>query len=303
MDHKEKEAAFIEHMKNSFPAHLRGFLSARCDIKIVDIGANPIDGPMPYAPLLADGGAQVVGFEPNLEALAKLNAQKGPGETYLPYAIGDGGIHTLRHCRLPGMTSLLEPNREVLALFASFLEWGEVVRRDEIQTVRLDDVPETDGLDLLKIDIQGAELMVFQNAVERLKSAVVIHTEVEFLPMYNGQPLFAEVDAFLRTQGFMLHKFAPLVTRDLSPILLGNDPYTGHSQVLWADAIFVRDVTRLDALCADQLLRMAVILYDCYRSHDLVLHLLREYDRRTEKAYGKAFFDMLRPLVNVPGVS
>jgi len=303
MDHKEKEAAFIEQVKNSFPALLRGLLNAPCNIKIVDIGANPIDGPTPYASLLAGGGTQVVGFEPNLDALAKLNAQKGPHETYLPHAVGDGARHTLRHCRLPGMTSLLEPNREVLALFAGFLEWGEVVRRDELQTVRLDDVPETADLDLLKIDIQGAELMVFQNAIERLKNAVVIHTEVEFLPMYIGQPLFAEVDAFLRTQGFMLHKFAPLVTRDLSPILLGNDPYTGHSQVLWADAIFVRDLTRLDALADDQLLRMAVILYDCYRSHDLVLHLLREHDKRTGKGYGKVFFDMLRPLVNVPGVS
>lgn len=72
--------------------------------------------------------------------------------------------------------------------------------------------------------------------------------------------------------------------------------------MFWADAIFVRDLTRLDVLTSEQLLRMAVILYDCYRSHDLVLYLLREHDRRTGSGYGKAFFEMLRPLVNVPGV-
>jgi len=302
MDRSE-EAAFIAKVKSSFPASLHALLGAACSIKVVDIGANPVDGPAPYAPLLATGQTRVVGFEPNPDALAKLNRDKGPFETYLPHAVGDGKPHTLRLCRLPGMTSLLEPNYAVLSLFDGFSKWAEVISTEDVQTVRLDDVPETADLDLLKIDIQGAELMVFENAVERLKHSVVIHTEVEFLSMYKDQPLFSDVERFLRAQGYMLHKFEPLVTRDMSPVLLSSDPYTGHSQVFWADAIFVRDFTRLDLLSAEQLLRMAVILYDCYRSFDLVLVLLREYDRRTQASYGATFFNMMRPLVNVPGVS
>ncbi len=298
-----KQAAYIDAVKKSFPPSLHGLLNLSCAIKVVDIGANPIDGPIPYAALLSGGKTHVVGFEPNLAALATLNARKGPLETYLPYAVGDGRKHTLRHCRLPGMTSLLEPNPAVLSLFSGFLEWAEVVRTEEIQTVRLDDVPETVGLDLLKIDIQGAELMVFENAVKRLGTASVIHTEVEFLPMYVGQPLFSEVEKFLRGHGYVLHTFAPLVTRDFSPILLSDDPYAGHSQIFWADAVFVRDFTRLDRLDSDHLLRMAVVLYDCYRSHDLVLYLLREHDRRTGQGFGEKFFNLVRPLVNVPGVA
>jgi len=250
---------------------------------------------------LASGHAHVVGFEPNLRALAELNRRKGPNELYLPHAIGDGRRHTLRHTWLPGMTSLLEPNPTVLALFAGFPEWGSVVRTEEIETSRLDDVIETEGLDVLKIDIQGAELMAFQNATARLQGGLLIHTEVEFLSMYKDQPLFSEVEQFLRGQGYMLHKFEPLVTRDLSPVLLGKDPYIGHSQVFWADAIFIRDITRLEALSADQLLRLAVVLYDCYRSYDIVLYLLREHDRRDNQGYGEKFFNMMRPLVNVPG--
>ena len=48
------------------------------------------------------------------------------------------------------------------------------------------------------------------------------------------------------------------------------------------------------------LLRLAVILFDCYRSHDLVLYLLREHDRRTKLGYGEKFFELVRRLVNVP---
>jgi hypothetical protein len=143
---------------------------------------------------------------------------------------------------------------------------------------------------MLKIDIQGGELMVFQNAPERMSQALLIQTEVEFMPMYLGQPLFTDVDLFLRQRGFMLHRLEPMVTRDIAPLLFGTDPYEGHSQILWADAIYMRDITRLEALDADQLLRLAVILHDCYKAYDCALYLLREYDRRTSQNYRNIYF-------------
>jgi FkbM family methyltransferase len=280
-------------MKTDMALSLHALLNISCSIKVVDIGANPIDGEAPYAPLLATGHAQIVGFEPNLTALDKLNRKKGERETYLPYAIGDGRRHTLRHCQAPGMTSLLQPNPEVLALFHGFSEWGHIVRTEQVDTVRLDDIPETAALDFLKIDIQGAELMVFQNAVERLSNALVIQTEVEFLPMYIGQPLFSDIDQFLRQYGFVLHRFHPLTSRTIKPLIVNKSPYAGLSQVFWADAVFVRDFIHLDPLSAEQLLRFAVILHDCYRSYDLALHLLSEYDRRIKTGLGKSYLEAI----------
>lgn len=262
-------------------------------IKIVDIGANPIDGEAPYSPLLRAGLAHVVGFEPNLDALAKLQAQKGPHDIYLPHAAGDGGRHTLNVCAAPGMTSLLEPNPEVLNLFHGFPQWGTVVSNRQIETVRLDDVPETAGMDLLKIDIQGAELMVFQNAQSRLADALVIQSEVEFLPMYQSQPLFSDIDQFLRAQGFVLHRFFPEVSRVIQPLVVDNNIYAGLSQIVWADAIFVRDFTKLDRLSDRQLLNMAAILHECYRSFDLVLRLLIELDRRTQGKLAASYLSKL----------
>ncbi|WP_448191818.1 FkbM family methyltransferase [Azospirillum sp. sgz301742] len=250
-------------------------------IKVVDIGANPIDSAPPYAPLLQNGIADVVGFEPNGEALATLNAQKGPSETYLPHAVGDGKRHTLRSCTAPGMTSILEPNSKVLNLFHGFPDWGTVVSSVEIDTVRLDDIPETEGVDLLKMDIQGAELMVLRNAEARLADTLVIQAEVEFLQMYVDQPLFGDIDVFLRQHGFVFHRFYPTVSRTIQPLLVDNSIYAGLSQLLWADAIFVKDFSRLDLFTDQQLLRMATIMHECYRSIDLSLHLLNEYDRRS----------------------
>ena len=254
---------------------------AALTIHIVDVGANAIDGTPPYTPLLRSG-ATVVGFEPNPEALERLNQMKRENETYLPHAIGDGQPHTLHICAAQGMTSLLLPNPAVLSLFHGFPRWSQVVATRPVDTVRLDDVAEARGADMLKIDIQGGELMAMQHAEELLQSVLVIQTEVEFLPMYVGQPLFTDLDLFLRQRGFVLHRFFPAVSRVITPMLVGNDVYAGMSQLLWADAIFVRDFTRLDTLSDRQLLATAAILHDCYASFDLALHLLTEHDRRID---------------------
>jgi FkbM family methyltransferase len=272
---------------------LQTLLGFSCSIKVVDIGANPIDGTPPYAPLLAAGHTSVVGFEPNREALAVLNARKGANETYLPLVVADGRPRKLHYCASPGMTSLLEPNRAVLSLFRGFSEWGAVIRTEEVDTVRLDDVAETAGLDLLKIDIQGAELMVLENAVARLAGTLVVHTEVEFLPMYVGQPLFSDVDQFLRRQGFVLHRFNPLVSRVVGPLAADSDPYEGLNQLLWADAVYVRDFQRLDFLSPEQLLRYAEIMHACYGSYDLALHALADHDRRLGTRYCEPYRSIL----------
>jgi FkbM family methyltransferase len=274
-------------------ASFKALTNVATSVKIVDIGANPIDGTPPYLQILNAGDAEVVGFEPNPKALAELNEKKGAHETYLPYAVGDGARHTLNICSASGMSSLLEPNLDVLGRFHGFPEWCRIVEKIAVDTVRLDDIAETAGVDLLKIDIQGGELMVFRNGEARLKDASVIQTEVEFLQMYVGQPLFSDVELFLRSQGFVFHRFYPTVSRVMGPLLVNNDIFAGMSQLLWADALFIKDFTRLERLSDRQLLAMATIMHDCYQSYDLVLNLLIEYDARKGTKLGESYFSGL----------
>ncbi len=264
-------------------------------IDVVDIGANPIesDGIPPYQGLLESGKARLVGFEPNGDALAELQARKSAHETYLPHAVYDGTEQSLRICKSSGMTSLLEPNPAVLSCFHGFDQWAEVIGREAIQTVRLDDVVEIDNLDFLKIDIQGAELEVFRNGTDKLANCLVIQTEVEFMPMYEGQPLYADVDLFLREKGFMLHRFLGLTSRAVKPLVVNNDAYAGLSQLLWSDAIFIRDFTKFDALKPEQLLKTALILHDSYGSFDVALRALLVHDAMSGTRYGEAYLRKL----------
>jgi FkbM family methyltransferase len=258
-------------------------------VDVVDVGANPVDGDPPYKRLLTQGRARVVGFEPIPEALAKLNAAKGPNETYLGAAVGDGKRHIFHLCQLGAMSSILEPNAAFLDYLHLFPEWGKVLSKSEIDTVRLDDISEITACDFLKIDIQGAELMVFQNAAKRLADCLVIQTEVEFFPFYIDQPLYAEVDLFLRQQGFMIHNFVGMEKRFIQPLMNPNDPKAGLNQIMWADAVFVRDFTKIDRLDDGQLLRMALLMHDIYRSFDVVVRLLMEHDRRRGTKYCDAY--------------
>jgi FkbM family methyltransferase len=273
--------------------YIADLLDIRQLIDVVDIGANPIDGEAPYKPLLDAGLAHVYGFEPNPDALAQLNSKKGPNETYVSSVVYDGNEQELKICKAQGMTSLLEPNAELLSYLHKFPEWGEVQERVSTPTVRLDEVKEIKNIDYLKIDIQGGELEVFRNGINRLSDCLVIHTEVEFLPMYQGQPLFSEVELFLRERGFTFHRFAPLVSRIVQPMLINNDARGQLSQVTYADAVFIKDFTKFDQLSLEGLKKIALILHDIYGSFDIVLRALMTFDSKAKSSLAEKYLKYL----------
>jgi len=247
--------------------------------KIVDVGAMLGVDAEPYARLANAVPCKIIGFEPAAGECEKLTALQRPGHTYLPYAIGDGAIRPFHECSSAYMSSLFEPNLALLEKFQNLAPFFEIVRTHDVQTWRLDDIPETVGADFLKIDVQGAELLVLQGATERLKDVLVVHTEVEFLPMYKGQPLFADVDAFLRAQGFAFHKMRPW-GRTFKPMIVNNNINEALSQVMWGDAIYVRDFMQFGELPPTALLKLAVILHENYQSCDVACFALETYDRK-----------------------
>jgi FkbM family methyltransferase len=261
-------------------SHLWDILQPVRRTRVVDIGANPIDGDPPYKPMLQAGLCTVTGFEPQREALAELQRRKGPLETYLPHAVGDGGTHTLNVCRASGMTSLFAPDAATLELFAALKSLGEVLRREPMATRRLDDIAEIDGLDFLKIDIQGGELAVFQNGRAKLAQAVAIQTEVSFVTLYAGQPALGEVDVELRAQGFIPHCFAAVKQWPIAPLVIGGDERRPLNQLLEADLVYVRDFSRPDRLDDEQLRQLALVAHHCYGSYDLAVRCLYLLERR-----------------------
>jgi hypothetical protein len=174
----------------------------------------------------------------------------------------------------PGMTSLFEPNFAVLDWFNGFSAWSQVKEKVPVQTRRLDDVVEIAALDMLKIDVQGAELMVFNGARQKLGRAVAVHTEVCFLPLYKNQPLFGEIDLALRGLGFVLHDIHHMNRRTILPLYDRSSPNSSVNQIIFADVVYVRDFSNGDAMDDEQLKHLALVAHHCYRSFDLTVHCL-----------------------------
>lgn len=263
----------------------------------VDIGAMLLEGDIdPLERLNKIGRLNVIGFEPQPTECQKLNALALPGRRYLPYAIANGARRTF-YVTNSGMTSsLLRPNLRLAQLFNNLAEFMQVVATAQLDTVRLDDVAEVraQGCDLLKIDTQGSEVEILEHAGETLKSCLIIQAEVEFVPLYEEQPLFADVDQLLRSRGFMFHRFSALQGRTYKPLMLNNDPNAAMSQTLWSDAIYVPDVARLDRLESPALIKLAALLHEVYKSLDLCHVVLAAQDRRFGTSYAHRYVELLR---------
>jgi hypothetical protein len=189
--------------------------------------------------------------------------------------------------------SLFPPNTRLLEKFQALAELVTPVATHEVGTTRLDDIEEIDDVDFIKIDVQGSELCVFKNASRALSSALLIQTEVEFVELYQGQPLFADVDVLLRGSGFQFHAFTGFGMRAFKPLVADNDFYKGFRQALWSDALYVRDWMRLELLSEAKLSKFAVLAHDVLMSFDLAHLVLQELDRKTGGAMAALYLKRL----------
>jgi FkbM family methyltransferase len=116
----------------------------------------------------------------------------------------------------------------------------------EVEVITLDEfVAGTDvsAIDILKLDIQGGELMALRGAMRLLEAGNVslIYTEVMFIPHYDGEPLFYEIWSFLEQFGYSLFD-------------IYNSETATNGQLRFGDALFVNRVVRDKVIdgCSDE---------------------------------------------------
>jgi protein O-GlcNAc transferase len=278
-------------------AELFSFLGLSQPLRCMDIGAlrmaSEID---PWINWAQEGYAEVIGFEPIEQECEKLNSLAIASNErihYLPIGLGDGKEHTLHITNVPMTSSLFPPARSTIDLFVALGDLMQVVREERIKTHRLDDIKEADTTDFLKLDVQGAELMIMEHASKALESTSVIQCEVEFIELYEGQPLQADVDTFLRSKGFSFLRYAYTEGRAFKPLQYPGNPNRAISQMLWGDAIYIRDFRKLKCWTDRQLRASAFLLHSLYDAFDLTHIILKELDNREKNDLASLYLMIL----------
>jgi len=254
-----------------------------CNFSIIEIGALQIDSKKePFYELLEYfPSSRIYGFEIEKEVCDKMNLESLKQITYYPYALGKTNekrkLYITQH---PMCSSLYKPNEDLNKLYNN-LEVTKLIKESEIETISLDffaEKYEVIDIDFIKIDVQGSELDIFQGATKSLQNVLQIVCEVEFIPLYENQPLFGDVCNLLKKNDLIFNKFLDLAGRSLKPIMLNNNPNLA-SQHMWSDAIFIKDIQKLENTSNEKLIKLS-LLACVYNSYDLSYYILSYYDKK-----------------------
>jgi FkbM family methyltransferase len=197
---------FFRRMFRNFGYELRRLPGPECKIWI-DVGAHAGQHTLQHAQ--KNSQVLVYAFEPDWRMLRSL-VGKAVNFVPIPMAVSEAdGIAEFFINMADGTSSLLPFNPD--AFVAGWKESDGLFteRRETVPTIRLDTFMSKLGIDsveYLKIDAQGADLMVVRSLGERLKDIQSLTLEVDVSPVraYKGSSGKEEIVDFLLSRGFDL---------------------------------------------------------------------------------------------------
>ena len=193
------------------------------DVRVaVDGGAASGDWTRAFKAIYPD--AQVVCVEPRDDAQTDLKALASElkgihvAQTLLGATEGTVEFHVNKE-----QSSILGDFAASAGLQGPGAGGGTAVRTP---TTTLDALVRRLGLpdpDLIKLDLQGAELMALDGASRCLQSAQAVLLEVSFVQFMKGIPLVGEVVPYMTARGFRLYDVLALWQRPLDGALAQGD--------------------------------------------------------------------------------
>jgi len=177
---------------------------------VLDVGANA--GQFASQMRTIGYAGRIVSFEPMAQAYARL-VERARGDALwetchygLGHADGQASIHISRDSYSSSLLEMepdfvrIEPGAECVGS-----EIVEVRRLDAV----LDGIWEPSEACWLKVDAQGYEGHVLRGGMDSLPRMRVVQLELAIVPLYQGQPLFADMVQFMKGAGFELAAVEP----------------------------------------------------------------------------------------------
>jgi len=225
---------------------------------VIDIGAR--GGVQPFWFPITEY-THFIGFEPDQVECDRLNTYAANARFYSAALHEHNGPQKFYLARSTKCHALLPINMSYWGRFPNSV-YNTVVGETTVEAKSLDSVVAEDNIpkiDFIKIDVEGSELAILRGAKKSLSACGVlgIKTEVWWDPCLKNQPSFAELDIFLRGEGFFMFDLdlmrfnrnslpaghLQVLARQSIPGRLGvkKSISTEHGQVIGGDALYFRD--------------------------------------------------------------
>jgi FkbM family methyltransferase len=197
---------------------------------VFDVGANVGQTSLRYHRMFPD--AVIHAFEPFDESYDRLcRAVAGvPNIRPIRAAVADrSGSRQLRVNRTSSTNSLLDVSPGAGKSVDPHLM--ALIGQSEVRVITLDEYSAAEGIDrvgVLKLDVQGSELLALHGAESMLSSARIdlVYTEVLYSELYQGQAGFCDIFNALGHHSYVLYG-------------LYDMNYGRNGMLSWSDALFV----------------------------------------------------------------
>jgi FkbM family methyltransferase len=229
----------IEHLVAS------GAFSEKC-LLVVDVGAR--GGFEKHWSWYGDQ-VKLFGFEADTKECERLNRQNTQnGNRFFPTALHrDRGRKPFYITAYTSSSGFFQPDAQKLQRFPDRVNLS-VVQAVEMDTTDFDSFAREnniDYVDFMKLDAEGLELEIMKGATGFLDTSVIgLSIEVWFQQMHIDQPVFSEVDLFLRQHGFTLFDLSTnRIGREALPVPTIS-PVPGPvdtGQISTGQALYLRD--------------------------------------------------------------
>lgn len=198
---------------------------------IFDVGAHIGQTALKYHQLFPN--AKIFCFEPFLKSYDKLkiNTEHFPHIKCYNFGLGEISGKTVFHSNLSSATNSILPTHELgkTTWGSNLLDTQETL---EIELLTIDDFvtqENIENIDILKMDVQGAEYMVINGAKKTLEKGFIklIYLEIITMPTYKNQKNLEEMISICKSYEYELFNLFELSS---SP----------NGQLRQVDAIFIK---------------------------------------------------------------
>lgn len=210
---------------SSMEESLSKFLPSQLDI-LIDVGAN--QGNFTKVLRSLNPVRQVYFCEANTNCISILEKNKLHHDVIIPKIIsdkvGEENFYIYSAESTSSMFSFENNMDEITELNTKAKEIKTIPSISIDNLIKEYNIKE---IDLLKIDVQGAELKVLEGSKSSFSKIKNIWVEVSMKKIYQNSPVFSEVYEYLNQHGFIFKSFSPVFK-------------SKNGEILQADVLFTR---------------------------------------------------------------